>query len=108
MSNRKLKSLVVSGLFLLICPHLAADQRPRWHPAGGFVPDETTAARVAEAVLELIYGAKLIQSEKPLRAVLNNGVWIVTGTLPKGLDGGAAEVRISKSTCEILFVTHEQ
>jgi hypothetical protein len=50
-------------------------------PAGGYVPDATTAVRIAEAVLMPIYGAKQIGYEKPFDATLDGDVWTVNGTL---------------------------
>lgn len=82
-------------------------QERGYRPAEGFIPDKATAVRVAEAVLTPIYGEKQIKSEEPLNAQLKGGVWIITGTPPKGMAlGGVAEIRISKRTGEILFVNH--
>ncbi len=74
--------------------------------ASGFVPDEATAVRVAEAILIPIYGQTKIESERPFTAKLNGNVWTVTGHLPPGVDGGVAEVRIDKRDGRILRVTH--
>ena len=78
----------------------------RFAPNGGFVPDQQTAVRVAEAILAPIYGEKQIALERPFSAALKNGVWIVTGHLSPGHIGGAAELQISKKTCEIIAVSH--
>jgi hypothetical protein len=77
-----------------------------FRPKDGFVPDEKTAVRVAEAVLSPIYGEEKILSERPFSAKLKGDVWTVTGSLPEGMAGGVAEVKISKRTGEILGVTH--
>ena len=53
-----------------------------------------------------IYGEAKIKSEQPFSAKLRNGVWIVTGAIPPGVEGGVAEIRISKSNGTILTVTH--
>ncbi len=81
-------------------------QAQAFKPKDGFIPDEKTASRVAEAVLVPIYGEEKIISERPFTAKLKNGVWTVTGHLPEGLLGGAAEIKISKKTGEIISVTH--
>src|SRR5438876_9669483 len=52
-------------------------------PPNGFVPDSGTAVRVAVAVWIPIYGASQIRSEQPYVATLKDGVWTVTGTLPR-------------------------
>jgi len=75
-------------------------------PKDGFVPDQETAVKIAEAILTPIYGASQVQAEKPFVASLKREVWTVTGHLPEGADGGVAEVRISKLTGEILSVSH--
>jgi len=106
--NQKLKFLSVVGVLLLTSAHAGSDEPHGWQPAGGFVPDERTAVRVAEVLLGRIYGESAIQSEKPFRATLTNGVWTVKGNVPEGLHGGAAVIKISKKTCEVLFVIHEQ
>jgi hypothetical protein len=82
-------------------------------PSNGFVPTAETAISVAEAVLKPVYGKDQIESERPFKAVLNGNVWVVTGSVPchnppprAECPGGAAEVRISKRTGQVLFMTH--
>jgi len=78
-----------------------------YKPKEGYVPDATTAIRVAEAIAIPIYGEKLIRSEEPFSATLTGGVWLVRGAdLQPNESGGVAEVKISKSTGEILGVIH--
>jgi hypothetical protein len=77
-----------------------------YKPEKGYVPDAQTAIKVAEAVLAPIYGEEQIKNERPFRATLKNGIWIVTGTLPENMDGGTAVVSISKDTGCVLGVTH--
>src|SRR5205823_11567788 len=72
----------------------------------GYVPDAATAIRIAVAVWEPIYGAKNIASEKPFRAVLNKGVWTVTGSLPENTPGGVAVAEISMRDGKILRISH--
>lgn len=75
-------------------------------PASGFVPDEITAIRVAEAILIPIYGQAKVESERPFTARISGSVWKVTGHLPSGVDGGVAEAWIDKRDGRILRVTH--
>ena len=77
-----------------------------YKPEKGYVPDAQTAIKIAEAVLAPIYGEEHIQNERPFRATLKNGIWVVTGTLPKNLLGGTAVASISKDTGCVLGVTH--
>ncbi len=82
-------------------------------PKDGFVPTATVAVSVAEAVLIPVYGKQQITSERPFEAKLSGGVWDVTGSLhcippDSPCPGGTAQVKISKRTGEILFMTHYQ
>jgi hypothetical protein len=79
------------------------------HPKSGFVPDESTAVRIGEAVAIAEYGEKKISEEKPFRARLYGNTWIVQGTLhPEGICGGTAVIKISKADGRILFMMHQQ
>lgn len=82
-------------------------------PPDGFIPTSQTAIAVAEAILIPVYGKDQIESERPFKAVLNGNIWVVTGSVPchnppPGAEcpGGAAEIRISKRTGQVLFMTH--
>jgi hypothetical protein len=87
-----------------------------YKPHSGFVPDSSTAVKIAEAVLIPVYGQKLIESERPFSAQLKDQEWVVTGTLycPDGKggtstqcgNGGVATVRISKEDARILYMMH--
>jgi hypothetical protein len=79
-----------------------------FHPKEGFVPNRDTAIAVAEAVLTPIYGRDVVQAERPYTAKLEDGVWTVTGSIPKGHVGGASIVRISKADARVLFLIHEK
>jgi len=48
-------------------------------PAEGYVPDESTATKIAEAILVPIYGQQVVDSETPLRGKLESGIWTVSG-----------------------------
>jgi hypothetical protein len=103
-------ALLVSLVSLLSCS--AANSRAKWVPDKGFVPDELTAIVIAEAVWIPIYGEKAIAAERPFRAKLEDGVWLVTGSLdcPSGTlcVGGTALARISRRDGTVLQVTHTQ
>ena len=72
----------------------------------GYVPDAKTAIKIAVAVWEPIYGEKQIAKEKPYKATLTNGVWVVEGTLHGASKGGVAVAEVSKSDAKILWVSH--
>jgi hypothetical protein len=75
-------------------------------PSDGFVPNEATAVLIARAVLGPIYGSQ-IEYEKPYNGSLENGVWIIEGSLPPGAVGGVFTIWISKKDGTILRVSHE-
>ncbi len=100
------KFLVAATVAAVLASGAIADDE-EFVPAAGFVPNAETAMRIAEAVWIPIYGEKLIASEKPFKARLRDGVWIVTGAdLPQGWHGGVAEAHISKRDGRILRVIH--
>lgn len=75
-------------------------------PPSGYVPDEQTAIRIAIAVWEPIYGPMHIANKKPFHAQLLGDVWIVEGSLPKGVVGGVPIAEISKVDGRIVRVSH--
>ena len=77
-------------------------------PPNGYVPDENTALKIAEAIWLPLYG-KEIYDEKPFTVELKDSlIWIVQGTLvqrpPYNIRGGVAYIEIQKSNCKILKV----
>ena len=111
-STRRIRALVLAlAVAAGAGVHARAGSQESLHsygPREGFVPDAATAARIAEAVLVPIYGARQIRSEQPLRATLRGEVWQVTGHLPAGHVGGVAVVEIAKRDARILRVSHGQ
>ena len=103
--SKALPNLVLFGMVLLASASIAAD-RNSYKPKKGYVPDEETAIAIAVAVWIPIYGKEQIEYEKPYKASLKNGIWTVTGSLPKGFKGGTAEARISQDSGCILRVIH--
>jgi hypothetical protein len=89
----------------------SAAKEHSYRPKEGYVPDQGTAVRIAEAVLTPIYGQDIVNRQRPFRAVLAKGVWTVTGTIRPGPPGalsfgGVALVMIAKKDARILRVTH--
>jgi hypothetical protein len=107
---RKLFIIAFVIFFLSIPFILLAQEEHSYKPKDGYVPDTLTAIKIAEAVLVPIYGEKIINEEKPLKAVLKDGVWTVEGTLhcPEGQRclGGVAIIEISKDDGKVLRVSH--
>ena len=76
-------------------------------PKNGLVPDKDTAIAVAYAIAIPVYGKDEADSEKPFRAQLKDGKWVVLGTLhPSGVDGGTIIVQIDQPTGRIDYVSH--
>jgi hypothetical protein len=75
-------------------------------PKSGFIPNEKTAIKVAEAILSTIYGEKQITSERPFHAVLKDETWTIAGSLPKGWDGGVASIHLDKKTGAVISYIH--
>jgi hypothetical protein len=104
---------VLIGCFLILEIAVGQSNSSSFIPKNGFVPDAATAVAIGEAVLKPVYGVDEILSERPFKAVLKGDQWIVTGSVPcnsPGLPcpGGAAEVRISKKSGQILYMIHHQ
>ncbi len=92
----------------LLVPVLAQEKKHSYVPKEGFVPDAATAMKIAEAVWTPIYGEKEIAEQKPFRATLKEDVWTVLGSFnhPPSWSGGVAVAEISKTTGQILRVSH--
>jgi NTF2 fold immunity protein len=79
------------------------------HPKNGFVPDESTAIRIGEAVAVAQYGEDKVSQEEPFHAHLKGDLWTVKGTLhPHGVFGGTAVIQLSKTDGKIVFMTHQE
>jgi hypothetical protein len=77
-----------------------------YKPEEGYVPNKETAITIAVTVLGPIYGKDKIEAESPFFAYLVDGYWIIKGSLPEGWKGGTAVVVISKTSGEIIHLTH--
>ena len=98
-----------SGLFILVEEDSFIRLEPRIQPnICGMVPDKETAIKIAESVWYPIYGSE-IYTELPFTAELEGDtVWFVQGSLPKGMTGGCAEIRLRKSDAAVLYVGHQR
>ena len=102
-----MKSILVSVCLILLSSIVLA-QEHSFTPPDGFVPDAQTAIKIAEAVLVPIYGADTIGRQRPFTATLRDGVWIVSGSTPRGAFGGSAVVEISKMDGRVERVSHSR
>lgn len=60
----------------------------------------------AESELKIMYGAKIVDSEKSLLVSLENNIWTVVGSSKDGEKGGVSEIKIDKITGKIIHISH--
>ena len=99
---------ILCCILFVVSMNAISGEKYSYIPPSGFVPDEETAIQIAEAIFIPIYGKDKIKQEYPLKATLSEGVWTVTGTLPKGLKGGVALAEIAKDDARIIRVDHSK
>jgi hypothetical protein len=75
-------------------------------PDDGFVPDDVTAIKIAEAIWLPIYGQKIYTKMPFIATLKNDSIWVVEGTKLNFGKGGVPYIEIQKNDCRILFVTH--
>jgi hypothetical protein len=103
-------SLIVFLLFTLIVSFKCSEHKEQnitedgFEPKDGFVPNEETAIKIAEAIWLPIYGDK-INNNKPFKATLKDSIWVIEGTLYSN-KGGVPYLNLRKSDCKILKVIH--
>lgn len=88
---------------------IISDESKGFIPDDGYVSTEKTAVEIAEAVWVSIYGNEIYKN-RPFEVALDmeKQCWYVKGTLPPNTLGGVPEIIISKSTGEILYVSHSK
>ena len=105
----KITKLLIMLAIIIILPislYAADGSKLNYKPREGYVPNRETAIKIAVAIWGPIYGEKKIEKEKPYKAFLKDGIWYVSGSLPKNTVGGVAEAEISKEDGRILRVGH--
>jgi hypothetical protein len=104
-----MRPLYVLALFAIASSAEAqAAAKHSYMPRNGFVPDSTTAVRIAEAIWAPIYGDSQIIAQRPYHAILRNGRWTVSGSLPPNQPGGVPVAVISKRDGRIIRVSHSK
>jgi hypothetical protein len=107
-----MKKTIQAAMLLVALSASAQDTRQVNAPR---IPDQETALKIAEPLLVKTYGRKQIDSEKPLSAVLAEGVWSVYGTLGcsdgKGgrtnmCVGGVATIKLRQRDGKVLSIFH--
>lgn len=72
------------------------------------IRNEKMAIAVAEALAFNVYGAEQIKQERPYHTELINGYWVITGTLPKGYDGGVFEIVLKAEDGQVVRFLHSK
>lgn len=104
VSKKKMSIVII--IFLFVSCNNSQQSQNQEKEIAGYVPNRSTAIKITEAILLPIYGEK-IYDEKPFTTKLQgDSIWIVTGSLKEGVDGGVASVKIKVKNGEILEVSH--
>ena len=75
-------------------------------PRLAWCPPRGTAALMAEAVAEGIWGEQTIRNERPYEVTDTPAHWIVRGSLPEGWKGGVFEVVLQKRDGAVVSASH--
>jgi hypothetical protein len=85
---------------LLLAAAIGGTSKYQNKPHPDYVPDETTAERIAEAVLVAQFGQHRVRAQMPLHARSTRNLWLVEGSLRdkegRPQVGGAFGVSINK------------
>lgn len=100
-TNSVILGVVLLASFILTVPD--SRSQPKTHVA---VSDAATAVKIAEPALIKEYGKRTIDSERPLMANLEGGIWTVCGTLCSECVGGVAVLKLRQHDGKILSITH--
>lgn len=95
--------LLLTGILVFI---LQGNKVDPIQPHPDCVPDEQTAIKIAEAIWYPLYGDAIFE-QKPYYVQLEDGFWIVTGSIPDTtFFGGTAYIKFQKSDCKVVNVYH--
>lgn len=108
--KKAMTTIMLVSLLSLVAgpPILQAEEEAKhnYKPAEGYVPDKATAIAIAVAVWVPIYGKENIENKKPFKAILKDGIWYVSGSVPLGWKGGVPEAEVSKDDGRTLRISH--
>ena len=112
--NKRILAFTYLGLICLLsvvgckAPYLGSYEASNEFPETGMVPNEATAIEVAFSLLKSIYGQAEMEKQKPFKARLDQGVWVVEGDFPNTpiMVGGSAFIGIRKKDGKVMFWGH--
>ena len=70
------------------------------------IPDSKSAVNVAEKILFKVYGKEDIKEQRPYNLVFQNGYWILNGTRPEPVIGGAFLIIMNSKDGKIIELIH--
>jgi hypothetical protein len=93
-------------VFLMIAISCTSKQ-PVIHINSSFCLSNSAAAiKRAEKEWLRIYGNHIYKMEPFKASLKNDTIWVVKGTLEKGMRGGVPYAEINAKNCQIIMVTH--
>lgn len=73
------------------------------------ISDEDIALKIAEDKFNEVYGKDKIANEQPFKAKkINDSIWFVDGTLPKGYKGGVAYGKVDVKNKKFIKFSHSK
>jgi|GEM_PF-987451 len=97
---------------LVFCsPQMDDLQQFREPPEAGWVADEVTAIKIAEALWLPLFGNEIYDSWPFTAELVDDSIWVVQGTLNSdpgavAMAGGVPYVEIQKRDCRVLILYH--
>ena len=87
------------------------DDPNAYNPQNGFVPDEITAIKIAEAILTAVYGEQKVNEQRPFSADSFMDIWTVRGSShcsdAKQCNNKGLIIGIQQADGKILSISHE-
>ena len=113
--NRTLALALIFFILSLVCVDTTYARDPTqggkvhsYVPEHGFVPNETTAVEITQAILVPIYGNAAIEKQKPFVVTLSRNVWTIEGASPKDGVGGVFLLKLARRDARVLRLTHSK
>ncbi|MCC9043947.1 YbbC/YhhH family protein [Myroides sp. M-43] len=78
-------------------------------PIDGFIPNDSTAVRIAETMLYKVYGENNIVRQRPYNIALKqDSIWCIQGNLPEGWEGGVFYIELNKNNGKVEKMFHDK
>ncbi len=79
-------------------------KEPPLMPKAGVLPDEKTALEVGLKILARRYSSLRVALQKPFRAFLVDGYWVISGSTPENQYGGGLEIILSQKDGRVVSI----